>query len=133
MPYADPEKRSAYHKSYMRDRYANDEDFKRAHLQRVAKNKKERIAVLQGVFKEFKKNGCLLCAEKEPCCLIAHHLEPEHKKFTLSEGIRSTVSLSSFLRELEKCVCLCENCHRKAHAGVLEVSRGDLMERTGVS
>jgi hypothetical protein len=28
-------------------------------------------------------------------------------------------SLENFIAELAKCICVCENCHRKIHAGVI--------------
>lgn len=50
-----------------------------------------------------------------------HHLDPSSKEFHLSQGIRSW---NVAKEELAKCALLCAVCHRKYHAGVIELSPG---------
>ena len=121
MPLKDPEKRRAYHREYMRKRYAEDEDFRKQHRARTFKNdqryKKQNIDLIN----KFRSNGCSLCDESEPCCLSAHHLDPDKKEFSLGIAVRTKKSPNRVRRELAKCICLCENCHRKVHRGVLKL------------
>ena len=47
-----------------------------------------------------------------------HHLEPEHKDFTITKSIHSWEKI---LKEIEKCVCICCRCHREIHANVTDI------------
>jgi hypothetical protein len=63
---------------------------------------------------------CEVCGESEPCCLDFHHRDPQAKEHAMSELVwRGAVE--ELEAEAEKCMLLCSNCHRKVHAGVLEV------------
>lgn len=52
------------------------------------------------------------------CVYDFHHLDPTHKDFTLTKQIRSWAAL---VQEAHKCVMLCAPCHRKVHAGVINL------------
>ena len=56
--------------------------------------------------------GCLLCGETDPPALDFHHLDMRTKELNISQGVISPDKLE---KELEKCVVLCANCHRKVH------------------
>lgn len=43
-----------------------------------------------------------------------HHLDPATKEFGISKKLTS--SFENLKSELDKCVLLCRNCHRKRHA-----------------
>lgn len=118
MPLKDPKARQEYHRNYMRDRLASDLEFKRKHLVRVGKNRALYKANADEVIAEFRKNGCLFCPERTPCCLTAHHLEPDEKDFDLGKGRAQGFCAKRIADELSKCVCLCFNCHAKVHAGI---------------
>lgn len=46
-----------------------------------------------------------------------HHLEPEHKDFTISQWIsRHHVFDERLKKEIDKCILLCSNCHKETHA-----------------
>lgn len=120
MPLKDPAARRAYHAAYMK-KYLSDPEHYRKHLVRVRRNEALRADILRPYVLEFKAKGCLLCPEKTPCCLSAHHLDPSGKDFDISMACKKGVSIEALKAELEKCVCVCENCHRKIHAGVLTV------------
>ena len=69
---------------------------------------------------DFKAScGCKLCSEKEPACLEFHHLDPSEKDFVVSTSANR--SWDKIQAEMHKCVVLCANCHRKVHAGVLQI------------
>ncbi len=62
---------------------------------------------------------CGICKlEDHPCVYDLHHLDGSKKDFTLSQKIRSW---SALISEAKKCVLLCAPCHRKHHAGLLEI------------
>ncbi len=48
-----------------------------------------------------------------------HHIDPSQKDFSPSAA---SVNKELFVEELRKCVCLCSNCHREVHAGVVNLS-----------
>ena len=122
MPYKDPETRRIKHREYMRKRYAQEPELRRRHRERVKNNevkyKKQRSRVMD----EFRVNGCSICGEKEHCCLEAHHLFPEEKNDNIGTMLANRVSVAKLNKELDKCVCLCSNCHRKLHAGITELT-----------
>ena len=108
MPYKDKDKqRAAWRRWY----YENKEQAINYKLEAKKKNRE--------FIKRYKKFcGCQVCGEKEPACLDAHHPNND-KKATVSQLIpwgRTAVK-----RELRKCIILCSNCHRKLHAGILQV------------
>lgn len=67
-------------------------------------------AILRGIKIE---RGCAGCDERHPACLDFHHLDPSQKTFKLASP--GAVSVGRLMREVEKCVILCANCHRKLH------------------
>ena len=101
-------------KTYKLKYYYNN---KQSHYLRNRKTIKQ----LKSFVDDFKsKTGCLLCEESDSCCLDFHHLNPSTKIKEVSLMVREG-SKKRILNEIEKCVCLCANCHRKVHAGVLKL------------
>lgn len=67
---------------------------------------------------EYKSTlSCAVCNENTPVCLEFHHRDPSQKDF----GVGSSVGRSweKIIEEIQKCVCLCSNCHKKVHAGLV--------------
>jgi hypothetical protein len=59
---------------------------------------------------------CERCNENHIACLDFHHINPNDKKFQISEGlIQMNKSKEEILKEISKCIVLCSNCHRKEH------------------
>lgn len=52
------------------------------------------------------------CGESDIRCLDFDHIRGE-KDRNISRMVRDGYSLESIKREIEKCVVLCANCHRK--------------------
>lgn len=90
---------------------------------RAAKWRKDNLEKARGYFtnerakiSQWKADrGCSVCSENNPVCLDMHHLDPNTKEGDPSRRGR----FENFLKEAEKCVVLCRNCHAKVHAGVL--------------
>jgi len=80
-------------------------------------NRKRRANQAAMLYEYKSKQKCLFCDEREPVCLEFHHTDPSIKDF----GVGSSVGRNweKILAEIEKCVCLCSNCHKKVHAGLL--------------
>jgi hypothetical protein len=66
--------------------------------------------------------SCLFCKESENVCLDFHHKDPNTKVSEVSELLNSFRPMRVVLAEIKKCVIICSNCHRKVHAGVLDIS-----------
>lgn len=62
-------------------------------------------------------NPCIRCGEGDPAALDFHHHTNESKEFVVSHARRLRSSLKRVQAEMNKCVVLCANCHRKLHAG----------------
>ena len=62
---------------------------------------------------------CAICGYNQ--CLRSlsfHHRDPSKKDFNRSKFRRKDIKNFMFLRELEKCVLLCSNCHGEVHSGL---------------
>ena len=120
MPLKDPEKRRAYHREYVRKKIKEDPIYRAKHYARTKRNNKKYKERAKKVVRDWKEQGCLLCVEKELCCLVAHHKDPATKLFAIGDALTKNKSAKTIAKELEKCACLCSNCHRKVHAGLLK-------------
>tara|TARA_R110000823_G_scaffold239366_1_gene364586 strand:+ start:59 stop:622 length:564 start_codon:yes stop_codon:yes gene_type:complete len=65
---------------------------------------------------------CACCEINGPSCIMDfHHLDPDEKEFGFG-AIRANIkSWGKIAKEVRKCVMLCANCHRKHHAGLLNI------------
>jgi transcription elongation factor Elf1 len=67
-------------------------------------------------YDEYKSTlECLECGENHISCLDFHHTDRNSKEFNISSLLFSTYSIETIKKEIEKCVVLCANCHRKLH------------------
>lgn len=77
----------------------------------IAKRNKRRSDLIKKL-REFKKTlKCEKCCENDWRCLDFHHLKD--KQFVISEMPRLGYCFTNILKEIEKCMVLCANCHRK--------------------
>ena len=58
-------------------------------------------------------NKCSMCNESRPWVLSFHHTDPSQKENHIHDLRKGRLSLLE--KEIEKCICVCENCHRKIH------------------
>ena len=65
----------------------------------------------------FKRtHKCEICGENSSCCLEFHHVHRENKLFTISSAICNiNINMKKLKLEIQKCVILCSNCHKKLH------------------
>lgn len=67
-----------------------------------------------------KRKGCTLCREGDHRCLQFHHVDPAAKRFKIGDYKLMPLRTDLWL-EIQKCVVLCVNCHRRVHAGVAQL------------
>lgn len=78
------------------------------------KYKDKKIIEIKNLINSYKKE-CLICKEQDIRCLELHHMNKEDKKFLVSKMKYSITNIPIIIKEINKCVCLCSNCHRKEH------------------
>ncbi|QCC55843.1 homing endonuclease associated repeat-containing protein [Natronorubrum bangense] len=61
------------------------------------------------------RGGCNRCAEQDPACLDFHHVDEDEKEMAVGKMISFGYSRDRIKAEIEKCIVLCANCHRKEH------------------
>ena len=94
--------------------YAN----KQAHYERNKQTNKRNILFVN----DFKRaHPCIVCGEAEIACLDFHHLRDKDDSLAV---LAKAGSINRIKKEITKCVILCANCHRKYHAGILNISVG---------
>ena len=58
------------------------------------------------------KEGCAYCGyDEHPAALQWHHTNPDEKEMAVSTMIQN-YGWDSVKDEIDKCICLCANCHR---------------------
>ena len=83
----------------------------------------ERMRAKRQAIADWKRvRGCMVCGETEPWVLDMHHLNPNEKETNPAQS----ATLKTFLKEADKCILLCSNCHRKVHANVLKITKAHL-------
>ena len=103
MPYKDKEKqKEAQHKSYLKNR---------DNVEQRRKNRREENKKFLYEYKIDKY--CEICGEKNPATLSFHHIA-DNKKEDVSTLI-SSGTIKSIKEEIDKCIIVCENCHRVIH------------------
>lgn len=91
--------------------------YKERYKDRLKENKIKHREYIRNLISLLKAGGCCICGEKDQCCLDFHHIN--NKLFTISDN--PDVTESTLLEEVDKCVILCANCHRKLHAGKIDL------------
>ena len=99
-----------YHKQKSKEHY---EKYKNQYKTRNALQKQRTRSIIN----EAKKNGCVVCQEKEIVCLDFHHLGGKDQTVSSMLGWND----QKVENEISKCIILCANCHRKYHAGLLKL------------
>lgn len=79
---------------------------------RYAWNKRDREKATDFVNK-LKEVGCSMCEEKDICCLDFHHLDPSEKETNIARAINCGWTPERLQKEIDKCILVCSNCHRK--------------------
>lgn len=110
MAFKNDEVRRAYFREYNKGWY------QRHRKKRIALINKRRLE-LSDWLKRYKSTlSCVDCGESHSACLQFHHKDKDEKSFAISSIVgRSTYSIHTILKEIEKCEVLCGNCHALRH------------------
>ena len=94
--------------------------YQKHYKEKELKRTKDRRQRNRDMIQEIKsQSGCQKCNENDPACLDFHHLDPEEKEYVISE--MTGWGRQTILNEIAKCIVVCANCHRKIHAGKIEI------------
>ncbi len=95
--------------------------YRQRYRQKYSRTIKKQIQDRKDIVNNIKsKNGCEMCNETNHIVLVFHHENPKTKMFNISE--KMSIGLFKLFDEIEKCIVLCANCHRKVHAGLIDVN-----------
>ena len=106
-----------------RQRYANPDvrqRRRRSHSENYWRRKEETKAELFSLLGGM----CSLCGEDEPSCLDVHHNDGDNprQEMKITDALKRWRMYLSLAREdLGSQTLLCSNCHRKYHAGVIDL------------
>lgn len=81
------------------------------------KRKRHRRRELKRWLYEYKRDECecARCGESDPACLDFHHVDEDEKEWDVSRRANRGHSIENIRTEIEKCMVLCANCHRREH------------------
>jgi len=70
------------------------------------------------IMKQLKINGCSICGYNK-CykALDFHHVNPKTKKFNITVTSLNSMGLEKILKEINKCILVCSNCHDEIEWG----------------
>jgi len=108
MPIKCPIKRAEKQKEYSKRYYEKN---KQKVMSSITANKKKNAER----WRDFKATlSCTICGENHPATLDFHHIERDKSNKKIYEMI-SNSGWESLQKEMQKCIVLCSNCHRKHH------------------
>lgn len=99
----------------------NRDNLERFRKRRTEYKKRIRIEHKQILVKEH-GGKCVVCKDKDLWTLDFHHKDPSTKEFNIGQNI-GLISLKRLRAEASKCVLLCCSCHRKLHAGLIQLPK----------
>ena len=85
-------------------------------------SKKQRVEALKTEINKIKERGCSHCGfNRFPESLEFHHTDPTIKDVAISTMIHKAKKIDTILKEIEKCIVLCANCHIAFHNGDIKL------------
>lgn len=96
-------------KNYDSEYYQKD----KSKIRNITKKYKNKV---KEWYDSFRKNlKCEKCSENRYWVLEWHHLDPNQKEFTVGNMVYSGYSIETIKKEIDKCICVCANCHKDIH------------------
>ena len=96
-------------KLYLKNHYQKNKKYYVEKKQRWTNKYKDWFKKLKSTLK------CEQCGENHPACLDFHHKNSKEKISEISKMFATRKSKEKILKEIDKCIVLCSNCHRKLH------------------
>lgn len=107
--------------------FKNSKKWDMANAEYKKQYKKKYLQTQRQLAADYLGGKCQSCGYNESLAALEfHHLNPKLKDRVVCSNIRSFESLKE---ELDKCILLCANCHRRAHAGEIKFGK-NWMEMT---
>lgn len=111
--------------------YAQTNEYKRewdkSHKEEIKIRKRIRGALIKKELVKYKGGACSICGyNKNISALSFHHINDQdyQKEYDISTRMGNRCSLETLKKEVDKCVLVCENCHREIHQKEIdEISR----------
>lgn len=99
------------HRLYTKQHYKSN---KTKYISRAKLRHPNDIARNRKFITDYKKqHSCKFCQESDYRCLDFHHLDQSIKHYNLSRMLHN--SITTIQSEIDKCILICSNCHRKLH------------------
>ncbi len=108
-----PRKKFSLKKLRIRAKRANDK-FYRGNSKKIYARKKIRRHAMKKEIVSLMGGGCSRCGYNKCISALEFHHEGEEKDRCLTDMIKNC-SKQKVLKEIEKCILLCANCHREVH------------------
>ena len=99
--------KGANYLSSLRSKYDTYLYLKKHFSEEICKNVIEKLIELK------KTMPCKKCGCQKHYLIDFHHIDPAEKNFTISKNPHA--KFETLLKEIEKCIPLCSNCHREFH------------------
>lgn len=97
------------HRLKNRQHYNNNKSSYKAQSEKYRKE-------LNAWYEELKQSlKCVVCGETKYWRLSFHHTDPSTKEYDVSQMVVARKSRESIISEIEKCICVCHNCHSDIH------------------
>jgi hypothetical protein len=81
-----------------------------------------------GIVRQAKNTDCPNCGEGHSSALCFHHLPEYEKKFNISQFRNAGVTEEELQEEINKCIVICSNCHRKIHSEDHPLTADDVID-----
>jgi hypothetical protein len=101
--------------------YKNEWD--RAHKEDIKIRKRIRGALIKKALVEYKGGACSVCGYNKNIAVLSFHNindENNQKEYDISIRMGNRCSLETLKKEADKCIIVCENCHREIHQKELD-------------
>ena len=85
----------------------------------VQENRRKRCA-RNKEYVQSKYTPCVQCGFYHPSAMDWHHIDESTKKRGVSELSRTGQSIGAIQEEIDKCICVCSNCHRILHGRIVQ-------------
>lgn len=83
--------------------------------QHRAYSKNRRNKIREQYDEYMKDKYCQTCGYNDPRSLVWHHLDPLTKKAGVVQLVGKKHGWNTVMAEINKCACLCHNCHNILH------------------
>ena len=83
---------------------------KECHLSFIKAKRDEKQKLIDGL-----KTECVICGEDRYWVLDFHHKDQTKKDFTIANAVSKNYGKDKIIKEVNKCIVVCSNCHRHIH------------------